>query len=210
MSVSKSSRNLYRAISLLLVLVLTSTLISCKKSGEEDERTGIKGFLSLDMSGVSVHPFQPTCDIAVEWGEEQPIFVALPIVVIGAQHGDTFVAETWGLYDYEKGTSDSYDAYYDIIELGYQERFEELWTEVYDKLNGVEEFSEINAGVLSDILQHIYQDEKYGNLRDIVTDCLVLVNDINTNGPSDEYNQKAGTLYNNFYTWLCNISAVDL
>ena len=108
------------------------------------------------------------------------------------------------------GTSEEADAYYTIIADGYQEQFEDLWTEVYNKLNGVVEFSVIDASVPADIISLVYGDESYGTLRDAMTDALALIREVNEDGPSETYNEEAGRIYNEFYRWLYNFSVDSL
>lgn len=170
------------------------------------------GFLTLDGKGIASRPFMTEYEIEISWGEVVPeSFSALPIILYGTASGDgTFLAvNDWGVFPYEMGTTGAADAYMTCIQNGWQEGFEDLWSEVYDVLNEDGEHEQLNPVILQEILEGVYQKEEFGDLRDIVTDCLVLVNDINLNGPTDDYNLQAQDLYNQFYSWLTNFS-VDM
>lgn len=178
-------------------------------ASEEDESLAI-GFFTLDGEGIASRPFMSESELNVVYLTSEPTtFTALPLIFKGYVGEDnTLYVEHWGLYPYEMGTTGAADAYYTCIQNGWQEGFEDLWSEVYDVLNDETgaEYEAIDASLLQEILQSVYGNDEYGDLRDIVTDCVVLIKDINTNGPSEEYNQQALNYYNRFYSWLCNFS----
>lgn len=170
------------------------------------------GFLTMDGVGIASRPFMLEPEIKVTWVRDAPEeFIALPLIMYGKaeEEGKQLTVYYYELFPYEYGTTGAADAYFTCIEKGWQEGFEDLWTEVYNQLNDVEERKEINPVICQEILNYVYGKEEFGDLRDIVTDCLVLINDINLNGPSEEYNAYAQDYYNRFYSWLCNFS-VDL
>ena len=72
------------------------------------------------------------------------------------------------------------------------------------------EFEEINAEPLAEIIDYIHGDEKYGTLIDTVTDGLMVIKDINKNGPSEGYDYRAYTVYQDFYAWLSSFTTDDL
>lgn len=167
------------------------------------------GFLTLDGNGIAEHPFSDDAKYTVEW-TEKPSWTALPIMVSGELEGTVLSDATASSYSYTMGTTDEADAYYTVITAGYQERFEDLWTDIYDIMNGVEEYTSVDSTVLSDALSTIHGDEKYGYLQDILTEALVVVKDMEESGPSDELNIKAGEVYNQFYGWLYSFSTDSL
>lgn len=188
-----------------LIIVILS---ACANTEPKDVQLG---FLTLDGNGLSSHPFSDEADIVVEWGKTgRPDWTALPIWVTGVLKDDVLHDSVASSYSYTMGTTEAADAYYTIITDGYQEEFEDLWTDVYNKLNGVVPFSEIDATVPADIITLVYGDDSYGTLRDIMTDALALIRNINADGPTAEYNEEAGRVYNEFYRWLYNFSVDSL
>ena len=199
-----------RVISLLLCGCLCLMLGACNRDVQETKDVQL-GFLTLDGNGVAYHPFSDVAQLAVEWQENaKPAWTALPIWVTGTLDDKVLRNATASSYSYTMGTSEEADAYYTIITDGYQEQFEDLWTEVYDKLNGVVEFSAIDASVPADIINIVYGNESYGTLRDTMTDALALIREVNEDGPSETYNEEAGRIYNEFYRWLYNFSVDSL
>lgn len=188
-----------------------ATPSNATSSSAIEDRSLATGFFTLDGKGIASRPFMTESELNVIYLNGEPTtFTALPIMLSGYMSDDSTVlnVEDWGLYPYEMGTTGAADAYYTCIQSGWQEGFEDLWSEVYDVLNNDDgvEHGAIDASLLQEILSEVYGKEEYGDLRDIVTDCLVLIKDINTNGPSEEYNQQALNYYNRFYSWLCNFS----
>lgn len=171
--------------------------------------TPVLGFLTVDGQGLASHPFSREPEYIIEWKEE-PQWTALPIWVSGELEEAKLVDAVPSSYSYTIGTTEAADAYYNIIVSGIQQNFEVLWTEVYDKLNNQREFSEINAEPLMEIIDYIHGDTKYGTLIDTVTDGLVLIKEINENGPSPEYDQRAYVIYQEFYAWLSSFTVDDL
>ncbi len=191
-----------------ICVMLVLTLMSCNKEQPKDVQLG---FLTLDGNGIANHPFSDTPVLAVEWREEKrPDWTALPVWVTGNLDGDTIRDAVASSYSYTMGANEKADAYYTIITKGYQEKFEDLWSEVYDKLNGIVEFSTIDATVPADIIRLVYGNNNYGTLRDTMTDALALIRDVNNDGPRDEYNKEAERIYNEFYRWLYNFSVDSL
>lgn len=197
---------LKRIVCLICVLMLTGCSSKSVAPPSIDVRLG---FLILDGNGIASKPFSDVADYAVEW-QTKPTWTALPIWVSGNLDGKVLRNATASSYSYKVGTSDAADAYYHVITEGYQEGFEDLWTEVYNKLNNIQDVTPIDSTILSDILKDIHGDTKYGTLQDTVTDALVLVKNVNDNGPSKEYNAEAEKLYNQFYAWLHNFSTDSL
>lgn len=167
------------------------------------------GFLTTDGSGVASHPFQIEHDYDVEW-EIKPSWTALPVYVSGDVEDNIIHNAKAYEYKYEEGTEATADAYYTIIEDGYQEKFEDLFCEIYDKLNGIQEFSEIDGTALQDFIHLVGNNEVYGTLRDHLTDALVVVKDYNESGPSEELNDLAFSAYNGVYSWLFSFSTEHL
>ncbi len=199
-----------RVISLWLCCCLCLILGACSSNSQETKDVQL-GFLTLDGNGIANHPFSDIAQLAVEWEENaKPEWTALPIWVTGTLDDKVLRNATASSYSYTIGTSEEADAYYTIIADGYQEQFEDLWTEVYNKLNGVVEFSVIDASVPADIISLVYGDESYGTLRDTMTDALALIREVNEDGPSETYNEEAGRIYNEFYRWLYNFSVDSL
>lgn len=199
-----------RVISLWLCCCLCLILGACSSNSQETKDVQL-GFLTLDGNGIANHPFSDIAQLAVEWEENaKPEWTALPIRVTGTLDDKVLRNATASSYSYTMGTSEEADAYYTIIADGYQEQFEDLWTEVYNKLNGVVEFSVIDASVPADIISLVYGDESYGTLRDTMTDALALIREVNEDGPSETYNEEAGRIYNEFYRWLYNFSVDSL
>lgn len=191
-----------------ICILMIVTLTACANTEPKDAQLG---FLTLDGKGLSSHPFSDKADIVIEWGETgRPDWTALPIWVTGILEDGVLHNSVASSYRYTMGTTDAADAYYTIITDGYQEEFEDLWTDVYNKLNGVVPFSEIDATVPADIIALVYGDDSYGTLRDTMTDALALIRNINADGPTKEYNEEAGRVYNEFYRWLYNFSADSL
>lgn len=206
---------IHRLIPLLLCATLLIGCTTEQQAATPSDATVMSaflGFLTVDGYGIAEHPFSREPEHEVEWLEgEMPLWTALPIWVSGTVEEDgTITNAAPSSYSYTVGTNDTADAYYNIIVSGSQEKFEDLWTEVYNKLNGVEEFSAIDSTPLQEILDYVYGDEKYGYLQDILTEGLVLIKDINENGPSAEYDESANKIYNNFYAWLYAFSTSDL
>lgn len=198
-----------RLLKVCLCFVLIHTLTACN-SGTQPKDAQL-GFLTLDGNGISNHPFSDTATVAVEWGKGgRPNWTALPIWVTGILRDGVLHDAIATSYSYTMGTNEKADAYYTIITKGYQERFEDLWSEVYDKLNGVVEFSAIDATVTADIIRLVRGDDSYGQLRDIMTDALALIKSVNEDGPTEEYNEEAERIYNEFYRWLYNFSVDSL
>ena len=103
------------------------------------------------------------------------------------------------------------DAYFSIIEGGYQEAFEDTFAEVYDKLNGEAEDSYIDPTSVQAFLQLVGNDEKYGNLRDYLTDALVVIKEHNEGDyDATDLNNRASVAYNGIYSWFFNLSTRDL
>lgn len=176
-----------------------------------DALTPVLGFLTVDGEGIASHPFSREPEYIVEWAPEQePEWTALPIWVSGKLEDAKIYEAVPSGYKYTIGTNDAADAYYNVIVSGIQQNFETLWTEVYAKLNGEVEFEEINAEPLAEIIDYIHGDEKYGTLIDTVTDGLMVIKDINENGPSEEYDYRAYTVYQDFYAWLSSFTTDDL
>ena len=167
------------------------------------------GFLTTDGNGVASHPFQIEHDYDVVW-EVEPMWTALPVYVSGDIDGNVISNAKAYTYEYDIGTNEIADAYYLVIEEGYQERFENLFCEIYDKLNGIQKFSEIDGTPIQGFLRLVGNDERYGNLRDHLTDALVVVKEYNDNGPSDELNDLALEAYNGVYRWLFSFSTTYL
>lgn len=191
-----------------ICVMLALTLMSCNKEQPRDVKLG---FLTLDGNGIANHPFSDAPVLAVEWKEEKrPDWTALPVWVTGNLDGDIIRDAVASSYSYTMGTNEKADAYYTIITKGYQEKFEDLWSEVYDKLNGIVEFSTIDATVPADIIRLVYGNNNYGTLRDTMTDALALIRNVNNDGPRDEYNKEAERIYNEFYRWLYNFSVDSL
>lgn len=191
-----------------ICVMLALTLMSCNKEQPRDVQLG---FLTLDGNGIANHPFSDIPALTVEWKEEKrPDWTALPVWVTGNLDGDIIRDAVASSYSYTMGTNEKADAYYTIITKGYQEKFEDLWSEVYDKLNGIVEFSTIDATVPADIIRLVYGNNNYGTLRDTMTDALALIRNVNNDGPRDEYNKEAERIYNEFYRWLYNFSVDSL
>lgn len=198
-----------RLLRVCLCIVLIYTLTACSNSTQPKDAQ--LGFLTLDGNGISNHPFSDTAIVVVEWGNNgRPDWTALPIWVTGVLQDGVLHDAIATSYSYTMGTNEKADAYYTIITKGYQERFEDLWSEVYDKLNGVVEFSAIDATVTADIIKLVRGDDSYGQLRDIMTDALALIRSVNEDGPTEEYNEEARRIYNEFYRWLYNFSVDSL
>lgn len=191
-------------------------IISVPTSGSSSEiatpadvSEGVFGFLTVDGEGLSAHPFETEADYMIEWAESKPAFTALPVWVTG-DFEDTIIRNATALgYQYELGTSDKADAYYTVIAEGWQEGFEDLFVDIYDYLNSDIEIA-IDGTILDTILTSIHGDTKYGYLQDIVTEALVLVRDIQDNGRHESYNERAKEIYNDFYSWLHEISIDEI
>lgn len=198
-----------RLLKVCLCFVLIHTLTAC--SGVTQPKDAQLGFLTLDGNGISNHPFSDTATVVVEWDKGgRPDWTALPIWVTGILRDGVLHDAIATSYSYTMGTNEKADAYYTIITKGYQESFEDLWSEVYDKLNGVVEFSAIDATAIADIIRLVRGDDSYGQLRDIMTDALALIKSVNEDGPTKEYNVEAERIYNEFYRWLYNFSVDSL
>lgn len=167
------------------------------------------GFLTLDGNGIATHPFTTEATYVVEW-KEKPSWTALPIMVSGKLEGTILSDATASSYSYTMGTTDEADAYYTVITEGYQERFEDLWAEIYDIMNEGKDYAALDSTVLSDALNTIHGDAKYGYLQDILTEALMVVKGLEENGPTAELNIKAGEVYNQFYGWLYSFSTDSL
>lgn len=189
-------------------------LVGCAQSNNtvatpSDALTPVLGFLTVDGQGLASRPFSREPEYVIEWKEE-PQWTALPIWVSGELEEAKLIDAVPSSYSYTIGTTEAADAYYNVIISGIQQNFEVLWTEVYDKLNNQREFSEINAEPLMEIIDYIHGDTKYGTLIDTVTDGLMLIKEINENGPSTEYDQRAYVIYQEFYAWLSSFTVDDL
>ena len=181
----------------LLIVTVTLLLSGCSVKEET-----IMGFMSLDGQGISEHPFDTDADITVGWKDGTPEFVALPIYVSG-DVSDTHISDA----TYEVYSTTETNPYCHVIEEGYQEGIEDLFTEIYGKLNGEIEMSYIDGDILNKALSDIHGDSEYGTLQDTLTDMLMLVKNINEQGVTEEFNTEAVTLYNNFYQWLYSWTA---
>lgn len=204
----------YKTLSIIACAVI-SLLTGCAQSTNvatpSDALTPVLGFLTVDGEGIASHPFSREPEYIVEWAPEQePEWTALPIWVSGKLEDAKIYEAVPSGYKYTIGTNDAADAYYNVIVSGIQQNFETLWTEVYAKLNGEVAFEEINAEPLAEIIDYIHGDEKYGTLIDTVTDGLMVIKDINENGPSEEYDYRAYTVYQDFYAWLSSFTTDDL
>ena len=198
-------KQVLRTVMCVLVII---TLTACAEAQPKEAQLG---FLTLDGNGLANHPFSQEANIAVEWSKgERPSWTALPIWVTGTLTDGSLHSAVASSYSYTMGTTSEADAYYTIITGGYQEQFEDLWTEVYNKLNGVVPFSQIDATLPADIITLVYGDDSYGTLRDTMTDALALIRNVNEDGPTTEYNEEAGRIYNEFYRWLYNFSVDSL
>lgn len=207
------------AIVVIMVAVfgfLGYMVVSAPTSGSNDSvatpadaSEGVFGFLTVDGNGLSAHPFETEADYTIEWADNRPAFTALPVWVTG-DFEDTIIRNATALgYQYELGTSDAADAYYTVIAEGWQGGFEDLFVDIYNYLN-MDVDVEIDGTVLNTILTNIHGDTKYGYLQDIVTEALVLVKDIQENGRQDNYNIRAKEVYNDFYSWLHEISIDEI
>lgn len=188
----------------LVLVCLLFMLTGCSK-----ETSCVKGFMTIDGQGISDYPFSVEVDTALTLPDDYNlVWTALPIEVYGTVQNDNSIRVDKIIgYDLLSVQSDEVTAYTDIIQYGYQERFEDLWCDVYDRLNGMSHATEeLDIAVLQDILQHIYGEEKYGDLRDTITDCLMVVKHVNDGEITDELNTEAGVLYNKFYAWLRQFS----
>lgn len=201
----------------LIPLVLSIMLVGCSSSNVvESEATPSDAnfekvmFLTTDGGGVSSHPFDYGGEYTVTWSEK-PGWTALPVVVHGKVDGTNITDAVASPYSYTRGTTDAADAYYNVIEYGYQEKFEDLFVEIYDKLNGEMEDSNIDATALQQFLEFIGNDTKYGKLRDYLTDALVVVKEHNE-GKYDkaDLNDRASTAYNGVYHWFFSFNVDDL
>lgn len=198
-------------IACAVISLLTGCAQSTNVATPSDALTPVLGFLTVDGEGIASHPFSREPEYIVEWAPEQePEWTALPIWVSGKLEDAKIYEAVPSGYKYTIGTNDAADAYYNVIVSGIQQNFETLWTEVYAKLNGEVEFEEINAEPLAEIIDYIHGDEKYGTLIDTVTDGLMVIKDINKNGPSEEYDYRAYTVYQDFYAWLSSFTTDDL
>lgn len=204
----------------LVPLVLAVMLVGCSSSDSSESSEAVATpseasfeqvmFLTTDGGGVSSHPFDYGGEYTVEWSE-QPSWTALPVVVHGEIDGTTITDATATPYQYTRGTTDAADAYYNVIEYGYQEKFEDLFVEIYDKLNDEMEDSNIDATPLQQFLEFIGSDTKYGNLRDYLTDALVVVKEHNDgNYDKTDLNERASIAYNGVYHWFFSFSVDDL
>lgn len=202
-----------RFIPLVLVVALTGCATS---TSQESVATSSEAsfeqvlFLTTDGGGLSTHPFDYGGEYTVEW-KEQPSWTALPVVIHGDINGTEVSNATATPYEYTRGTTDAADAYYNVIEYGYQEKFEDLFVEIYDKLNDVMEDSAIDATPLQEFLEFIGSDTKYGDLRDNFTDALVVVKEHNDgNYDKADLNERASNAYNGVYHWFFSFGVDDL
>lgn len=167
------------------------------------------GFLTTDGSGCSSKPFQLHGEYSVEW-EVRPEWTALPIYVVGDLDGEVIKSASTKGYQYTVGTTPVADAYYTMITEGYQQTFEDTFTEIYNKLNDIEPDSPIDATGIADILSFVSTKEEYGDMRDILTDAVVLIKDYNEGGDEEALNEQALYIYTRMYSWLSNFSTSDL
>lgn len=158
----------------------------------------VSGFLTVDGSGLSSSPFMLEPEVTVNFKEDVS-WTALPVQVNGFRFKDTVYAFRYRKLNIKDS---SIDPYIHFISKGYQENFEDIWTEVYDKVNGVIEFSSIDATEINNILSDIHGDETFGNLQDVMTEALVLVKDLNEKGIEEDTNARAQSIYDGYMAWM--------
>lgn len=168
-------------------------------------------FLTTQGYGLASQPFGYDAQMNVEW-RTIPEWTALPIYVYGNYDEATnTISDAYaGIYDYQYGKSKKADLYFAVIQGGYQERFEDTFIEVYNKLNGEEEDGEIDPTPIEEFLSMVYGDENFGTLRDALTDALMVVKEYNEGGDEAELNTQAYEAYNKVYQWLFSFSVNDL
>lgn len=211
---------------LILVLLAVVCLAGCS-TGDKTPATGLDqatssnastssnssiqylGFLTTDGTGVADRPFQYDHVYDVEW-DVRPYWTALPVYVVGEVEGGIITGAKAYEYKHTEGENSTVDAYYAIIEGGYQEDFETIFCEIYDKLNGAVEDSPIDGTPIQEFLSFVYDKEEYGTLRDILTDALVIVKEYNDGGDKEELNSRAYKVYNDMYSWLFSFSRDEL
>ena len=200
---------------LISTAISISFLAGCNKqdstSSDDMYKFTTTVFMTTDGNGVSHHAFDYAGDYTVEWANETPEWTALPIVVTGDLSNKVISNATYKPYKYKMGTDAYTDAYYKIINGGYQEKFEDTFVKIYDQLNGGEEESPIDATPIEEFLKFIGNDDIYGDLRDNLTDTLVIIKEHNEgNYDKENLNARAQEAYNKVYAWLFGMNTDKL
>lgn len=200
---------------LISMAISISCLIGCKKEEKPKPEDMYKFtttvFMTTNGSGVSHHAFDYAGDYTVEWAGDTPEWTALPIVVTGDLENKVISNATYKPYAYKIGTDSEVDAYYKVINGGYQEKFEDVFVEIYDKLNDEAEEGPIDATPIEEFLKLVGNDDVYGDLRDNFTDALVIVKEYNEgNYDKENLNARAQAAYNKVYAWLFSMNTDKL
>lgn len=194
----------------IVVVELPKRIKDSAVATSSDAVTSVVGFLTLDGTGISDHPFDEESAVTCEWHDNEiPEFTALPLYVYGILEDNVLYDARPSVYQYELGTNDEADAYYTVIAEGWQEGIEDLFVDIYTYLNE-DDTVVVDGTILSTVLSSIHGDEKYGYLQDILTEALAICKSISDGEKSEELNQKAAEVYNDFYGWLYDFNVDKL
>lgn len=189
------------------MMLLLIALLTCA-SRLRTSHDSYVGFLTIDGRGLADNPFSTDAKYSIDWKDEGDRWTAMPVRITGKLEDNTIQDAVQSELKY-KNLNSKAELYRALIEGGHQEKFEDLWCEVYDILNRTTVHKTIDGTVVTDILRIAYSSPDDNSLRDIMTDAVALVKDVNENGPTTEYNTEAGLIYNAFYSWMHSISLED-